>query len=81
MCACGLDFNSINTMTTHCKGCGEELTNLSPALSRYGHGDLCSDCGTMEAFHGDFIGRYASQVDDVLGITPLDLLQRDNITA
>lgn len=26
-----------------------------PALSRYGHGDICSDCGITEALVGDFI--------------------------
>ena len=26
-----------------------------PALSRFGHGDICSACGTREAFEGDFI--------------------------
>jgi hypothetical protein len=26
-----------------------------PALSRYGHGDICSQCGTREALQGDFI--------------------------
>jgi hypothetical protein len=46
-------------MTEHCKGCGEELTSIHVALSRYGHGDICSDCGTIEAFKGDFIKRYA----------------------
>jgi hypothetical protein len=40
-----------------CLGCGgpldqEEVRN---ALSRYGHGYICSDCGTREALQGDFI--------------------------
>lgn len=48
-------------MTTICKGCGEELTSLETALSRYGHGDICSECGTLEAFNGDFINKYASK--------------------
>lgn len=52
-------------MVNHCKGCGEDLTNLYPALSRYGHGDLCSDCGMLEAFNGDFIKKYA-------GTSPFD---------
>ena len=26
-----------------------------PALSRYGHGDICSSCGVREAFEGDFL--------------------------
>ena len=27
-----------------------------PARSRYGRGDLCSECGQREAFEGDYIG-------------------------
>lgn len=45
-------------MTKHCKGCGEDLTNMDAALSRYRHGDICSNCGILEAFSGDFIGKY-----------------------
>jgi len=43
----------------HCIGCGEDLTNLYPALSRYGHGDICPSCGILEAFNGDFIKKYS----------------------
>ena len=49
-------------MVTNCKGCGEELTSLSPALSRYGHGDICPDCGTAEALYGDFITTYGTEL-------------------
>jgi hypothetical protein len=37
----------------YCKGCDrvEELD----ALSRYGHGSICSDCGVREAVEGNFI--------------------------
>ncbi len=28
-----------------------------PALSRYGHGDICSPCGTREAFEGNFLAQ------------------------
>jgi len=44
---------------SRCLGCDMRLTDLFPfpALSRYGHGDLCSDCGRREAFEGDFISR------------------------
>jgi hypothetical protein len=45
-------------MTIPCKGCGEDLANLYPALSRYGHGDICPECGTREAYYGDFIRKY-----------------------
>ena len=31
-----------------------------PALSRYGHGDICSECGTREATEGDFIGQVSA---------------------
>ena len=41
-----------------CPGCDKLLSQMFsfPALSRYGHGDLCSECGQREAFEGDFIG-------------------------
>lgn len=48
-------------MVENCKGCGEELTSLRPALSRYGHGDICPDCGLAEAISGDFISKYGSE--------------------
>lgn len=38
-----------------CSGCGKELEHPRVALSRYGHGDLCPDCGVGEALLGDFI--------------------------
>lgn len=40
-----------------CKGCHESLnTDIARnALSRYGHGYICSDCGRVEAAKGDFI--------------------------
>jgi hypothetical protein len=43
----------------HCPGCIKLLSAIweFPARSRYGHGDLCSECGQREAFEGDFIGR------------------------
>ncbi len=59
-------------MNAHCKGCNESLVNLSPALSRYGHGDICPDCGTLEAFHGDFIKKYFDN-DEVN--TPADIVR------
>ena len=36
----------------HCGGCYKHLFELFhfPAKSRYGHGDLCSECGEREAF-------------------------------
>lgn len=47
-------------MTIPCPGCGEDLTSIEPALSRFGHGDICSDCGVNEAFSGNFITRYSA---------------------
>lgn len=44
-------------MVEKCKGCGEELTNIHPALSRYGYGDICPDCGVREALEGNFISK------------------------
>ncbi len=46
-----------------CNGCGRFLGKNSSAfaLSRYGHGDLCGDCGTREALEGDFIKAEVSQ--------------------
>jgi hypothetical protein len=43
----------------NCGGCLKLLKELwqFPARSRYGHGDLCSECGEREAFEGDFIGK------------------------
>jgi hypothetical protein len=40
-----------------CPGCDKLLFEMFsfPAKSRYGHGDLCSECGRREAFEGDFI--------------------------
>lgn len=39
---------------SYCVGCGHALPEY-PALSRYNHGDICSDCGVREALQGDFI--------------------------
>lgn len=50
-------------MTHNCKGCGEPMENIMHALSRYGHGKICSECGTLEAFYGDFIKEYSNQLD------------------
>jgi len=43
----------------NCGGCIKFLSEISefPARSRYGHGDLCNECGRREAFEGDFIGK------------------------
>lgn len=38
-----------------CPGCNTTIEGY-PALSRYRHGKLCSDCGVREALEGDFIG-------------------------
>lgn len=46
-------------MTEICKGCGEPMENISHAISRYGHGDICSECGRREAFFGDFIKQFS----------------------
>jgi hypothetical protein len=64
-----------------CKGCGIGL-NAFPALSRYSHGDICSDCGVAEAFNGDFISKYPCTKDEKeTNIWPVDKLLQDNITA
>ncbi len=42
-----------------CSGCSAphlESDAAGRALSRYGYGTLCSDCGVREALEGDFIG-------------------------
>ncbi len=47
-------------MTIPCKGCGEDISIINPsylALSRYGYGKICSDCGTREALQGNFISK------------------------
>jgi hypothetical protein len=46
------------TYQDNCHGCFKFLSEIRefPARSRYGHGDLCSECGQREAFEGDFIG-------------------------
>ena len=43
--------------TSRCPGCDCRFADINsfPAWSRYGHGDMCSDCGRREAFEGDFI--------------------------
>jgi len=38
-----------------CVGC-DRIYSGYPALSRYGHGEICPKCGTQEALTGDFIG-------------------------
>jgi hypothetical protein len=40
-----------------CPGCDKLFFEMFsfPAQSRYGHGDLCSECGHREAFEGNFI--------------------------
>jgi len=50
-------------MVEICAGCGEELTSLHPALSRYSHGDICPNCGTLEAMYGDFIKKYSDPLN------------------
>jgi hypothetical protein len=46
------------TYQDNCHGCFKFLSEIweFPAHSRYGQGDLCSECGAREAFDGDFIG-------------------------
>jgi hypothetical protein len=40
-----------------CKGCKGPLRpkEAMNALSRYGHGYICSECGVREALQGNFI--------------------------
>ncbi len=53
----------------NCYGCGKLLSEIweFPARSRFGHGDLCSECGSREAFEGDFI---ANRITDHLAQIP-----------
>ena len=37
-----------------CLGCGKPQSK-HPAISRYNHGDICSNCGMREALEGNFI--------------------------
>jgi len=49
--------------TQMCGGnCGTQIAVPSPgnAISRYGHGEICPECGTREAIDGDFIGDFIS---------------------
>lgn len=56
-----IDMCKIETVIEpdRCGGCDMLFSEMFsfPARSRYGHGDLCSDCGRREAFEGDFIVR------------------------
>lgn len=38
------------------------------ALSRYGHGKICSDCGVREAFDGDIIKAANDRRLDEMGL-------------
>lgn len=52
------DLRKKRTMNKKCTGCFKDTLkeeNAMNALSRYGHGYICSDCGTREAMTGDFI--------------------------
>jgi hypothetical protein len=46
-----------------CPGCGKLFFEMFsfPAKSRYGHGDLCSECGRREAFEGNFIAVHVAK--------------------
>lgn len=48
-------------MINTCAGCGEGTEIITSALSRYGHGELCTDCGIFEAGCGDFIKKYGDE--------------------
>ena len=43
--------------TKSCEGCGRtiEVDSEDNASSRYGHGEICSNCGVREALKGNFI--------------------------
>jgi len=51
-----------------CPGCSGIIQENDPhnALSRYGHGDICSNCGRREAFDGDFIKAVKARHQDKL---------------
>jgi len=46
-----------------CPGCDKLFVVMFsfPAQSRYGHGDLCADCGHREAFEGNFIAVHIAE--------------------
>lgn len=41
----------------NCKGCGMMDVCERASLSRYGFGEICSDCSKREAVEGNFIMR------------------------
>lgn len=49
-----------------CLGCLERYDESLHAISRYGHGRICSPCGMKEAFGGDFIARQLQPEPDNL---------------
>lgn len=51
---------------TICPRCGRELGNY-PALSRYANVDICSECGTAEAFESMLTKKRTSFNDWKLG--------------
>ena len=49
-------------MIPACIGCKQqtmEAEEVRNSLSRYGHGYICNECGSREAFDGDFIAKAA----------------------
>lgn len=64
----GIVGNAIFSYETvrECPGCENEFDadydTVTGAVSRYGHGLICSACGVREAFEGDFI---AAQTDHI----------------
>lgn len=49
-------LRTMDNEEVYCPG-GDHIIEGYPALSRYGHGDICSNCGTLEALLGDFIAQ------------------------
>jgi hypothetical protein len=47
-----------------CIGCGDLLVKYQVAISKYGHGDMCTICAMAESFYGDFVGDYLQLCED-----------------
>ncbi len=50
-----------------CLGCLERFEERNHAISRYGHGRICSPCVLKEALEGDFIYRQLQPEPDTIG--------------
>lgn len=53
------------------------MENIHHAVSRYGHGEICPECGQREAFYGDFIGKY--ETDHLSMFWPAEKIKRKDM--